>query len=136
MKRALQILAAALTALLPATARAGTPEDSGYFISAWRTDDGLPPLVSPLLIEAPEGFLWMEAEAGPVRFDGDRFTVFPAASPGWPQGTRIARAFADGTQGLWITLRDRSLWRERGGHWTPFPALPDNEIITMFGPRR
>ncbi len=135
MTRLIHILA---LALLTATGRAAgaAQEGSGYLISAWRTDDGLPPLVSPVLIEAPEGYLWMEAESGPVRFDGERFTVFPARDLGWPRDTGIRRTFADGTQGIWLTLKDRSLWRERGGKWSAFGTLPGGEIITMMQPAK
>ncbi|HEX2750199.1 MAG TPA: hypothetical protein VHM91_19485, partial [Verrucomicrobiales bacterium] len=115
---------------------AGAAEDGGYLISAWRMDDGLPPLVSPVLTEAPEGYLWTRAEAGPVRFDGIRFTVFSSSLTGWPQGIKISKLTADTHQGLWVVLRDRSLWRERGGIWTRYAAMSDTEHIVSMVPAR
>ena len=123
--------------LLPdAAAATETTDESEYFLRVWRTDDGLPPLVTPTLIESPEGYLWMESAAGLVRFDGERFVTFDASAIGWPAGTRAARTFADGRQGLWVVLSDASVWRERGGKWAQWVVLPKGESAHIIHPIR
>jgi signal transduction histidine kinase/ligand-binding sensor domain-containing protein len=120
-------------------APAATPptEESAYFIRVWRADDGLPPLLPatrPTLVEAPEGYLWMEAKAGPVRFDGERVTVFSAAKLGWPEGATITTALPDKIQGLWVILSDRSVWRERAGQWQRWVEFKGEEIPEFIQP--
>jgi signal transduction histidine kinase/ligand-binding sensor domain-containing protein len=116
-------------------AEEASPEN-GYFLRVWRIDDGLPALTTPTLIEAPEGYLWMETRRGLVRFDGVEMTTFTFAELGWPEGTTLDQTIADPVQGLWVTLSDRALWRERGGHWTQWGKFADpKEGAMLLQPR-
>jgi len=110
------------------------PEESAYFIRVWRTDDGLPPLISELLVEAPEGYLWVEAKEGPVRFDGEHVTPYSSAALGWPTDTRISSALGDGVQGIWVLLGDHSIWRERGGEWRRWAEFGREETPKLLQP--
>lgn len=110
------------------------PDESAYFIRVWRADDGLPPLTTELLVEAPEGYLWMEAKSGPVRFDGERVTPFSTTAIGWPAGATIASVIPDGVQGIWVTLSDHSVWRERGGAWQRWAAFENKETPQLLQP--
>lgn len=132
----LPLLVAAFWLLARAAFAAEPPAESDYFLRVWRIDDGLPPLTTATLIEAPEGYLWMEAALGLVRFDGEHFTMFPAAALGWPMGAKVAKIFADGTQGLWVTLSNGSLWRERGGRWVRWAEASGDERISVMHPAR
>jgi two-component sensor histidine kinase len=108
--------------------------ESTYFIRAWRIDDGLPPLTTDTLLQAPEGYLWMECKDGMVRFDGVHAKTFSRAEMGWPEGPRLRAAIPDAVQGLWVTLGNGALWRERGGKWTFWGTIPEYDPEVLLQP--
>ncbi len=101
----LLVASAALAATLPP---ASSLEELGYSRKVWQSDDGLPEDLVQSLAQTPDGYLWIGASGGLVRFDGVRFTVFnPVNEP----------AFHDDSVFCLLAAKDGSLWigTEGGG---------------------
>src|SRR5579862_8081117 len=61
-----------------AGARALDPHQSlrHYGYQSWQTNDGLPQNTVHAVLQTRDGYLWLATEAGLVRFDSVKFTVF------------------------------------------------------------
>src|SRR6185436_14439807 len=59
-----------------APAPRGALREPGFDLRTWRSEDGLPSDAVNALAQTPDGYLWIGTNAGLVRFDGVRFTVF------------------------------------------------------------
>ncbi len=47
-----------------------------YTVRQWTVQDGLPPNAIRQIVPTSDGYLWLRTSAGPVRFDGRRFSVY------------------------------------------------------------
>ena len=75
---------------------------TGYSLTSWTDGDGAPLGTVYAMAQDPDGYLWIGADAGLLRFDGSRFTrwepVNGAALPGVP----ISALCLSRDGGLWI----------------------------------
>ncbi len=72
-----------------------------YAIDVWQVEQGLPDSTVTAIAQTADGYLWLGTFNGLVRFDGVRFKVFDARTPGL-EGEEILRLCGDGTGGMWI----------------------------------
>jgi signal transduction histidine kinase/ligand-binding sensor domain-containing protein len=88
---------------------------SQYIRDRWGAEQGFPGGAVYAIAEARDGYLWIGAEKGLVRFDGLNFRLFDhATSPALPAGPVLNLGVsADGD--LWIRMQSPSLLRYRGG---------------------
>jgi ligand-binding sensor domain-containing protein len=78
------------------------PQISGYVHRAWTVEQGLPQNLVGVLHASRDGYLWIGASNGIVRFDGLSFTVFDLTNTPALTSNRIG-TFHEGTDGtLWI----------------------------------
>src|SRR5579872_3567604 len=103
--RALRALAvSALLAVLAIPAAATDLHNvlADYSITSWSKKDGLPPGTIWALAQDDDGYLWIGADFGLVRFDGVRFVPWDAIGhaplPKFP--VQALRASRDGS--LWV----------------------------------
>ena len=88
--------------------------------SAWLMEDGLPQNSVRAIAQTADGYLWLATQAGIVRFDGVRFTVF---------NTSNTPALTSSNVLTLLSARDGSLWiggyggqaevRRRPAAWSP-----------------
>ncbi|MBI2838944.1 MAG: hypothetical protein HYX75_11545 [Acidobacteria bacterium] len=73
-----------------------------YLHDTWSTEDGLPVSTVLAVIQAPDRYLWAATEAGIVRFDGLRFTLYDRSSTP-PLPGNDATSLAAGRRGsIWV----------------------------------
>ncbi|MDA7867000.1 histidine kinase [Verrucomicrobia bacterium] len=61
--------------------------EGGYIADHWNVDDGIPGTQVLSISQSTDGYIWLGTYYGLARFDGQRFTVFDANTPGFPSGT-------------------------------------------------
>ncbi|ADV80952.1 integral membrane sensor signal transduction histidine kinase [Terriglobus saanensis SP1PR4] len=87
-------------AVCPASSTPRTITDVSHF--SWTAKDGAPPEVDSLA-QTKDGYLWIGTSLGLYRFDGVRFTPYPASAANPSLPSRAISAIAAGDQGgLWI----------------------------------
>lgn len=124
------LLAGLMAAYLPSTAQALDPNRrmSQYVRDAWGAEQGFPGGTVNAIAETDDGYLWIGAEQGLVRFDGLSFRLFNhtnlAALPAGP----ILGLTADAEGNLWIRPQSPGLVRYRAGIFHDVsPDLPRAE---------
>ena len=60
--------------------------EGGYIADHWNVDDGIPGSQILSIAQSTDGYIWLGTYYGLARFDGQRFTVFDANTPGFPAG--------------------------------------------------
>src|SRR5690349_3334329 len=77
---ALGLVISALAA--PRTAQALDPHRAitQYVQDKWDTRDGLPRNYVKAILQTRDGYLWIGTQAGLVRFDGARFTIYTSTN--------------------------------------------------------
>ncbi len=93
-------LAGLLAGLMPAAAIAAQP--TAWLCRTWQSDEGLPGNRVAGVVQTPDGFLWVAAQNGLVRFDGVRFTDVQGVDSLVGPGGRILRMLADRRGRLWL----------------------------------
>lgn len=91
-----------LVLLAPAATRAADLRNvlNGYSLTTWGTNDGLPSSEVLAIAQDVDGFLWLGTDAGLVRFDGTRFTLWEGVPP-----QRSVRALLVAERGdMWVGL--------------------------------
>jgi signal transduction histidine kinase len=91
----------AFAADVPATA-------PGYAVTTWAQKDGVPPGTIWSLAQDRDGYIWIGADAGLLRFDGVRIQPWSElGAPPLPRSTvRVVRPSRSG--GLWLAYADRA----------------------------
>src|SRR6185437_1009667 len=102
-----------------------------YIVTRWSSRDSFPGGAISAIAQTPDGFLWIGAENGLVRFDGIGFRLIDHAnSPSLPPGPVLGLAVD--TEGvLWVRMRSPYLMRYRGGS---FEQMYPAEIPPPFTP--
>jgi ligand-binding sensor domain-containing protein len=91
------------------------PPESNFLWAVYGANAGLPQPIEAVA-QTQDGYLWLGTQAGVVRFDGVRFTVYRAAdNPGLPFNA-VQSLLGDSTGALWIGT-DRGLARYRAGRF-------------------
>jgi len=119
------LLAALMPACLVVTSQALDPNKalSQYIHDQWGAGQGFPGGAVYTIAQTPDGYLWIGAEKGLVRFDGLNFRLFNHANtPAFPAGPVLGLT-ADPEGNLWIRLQSPGLLLYRDGTFRN--ALPD-----------
>ena len=95
-----------------------------YVHEVWQQEDGLPEDDVTTITQTRDGYIWLGTEAGLVRFDGNRFTVFDQSNT--PELTSgFIHKLHEGRDGsLWIGTDAGGIYRLQNGKFTAYPT-PD-----------
>ena len=127
------LVAAAVAAMLVPAAHALNPSRliQQYLRDRWADDQGYTGGAVNALAQTPDGYLWIGAEKGLVRFDGSSFEIFNHANiAALPDGPVLDLA-TDAGGSLWIRMQSRQLVRYRRGR---FEAVPQPAEVTAMAP--
>jgi len=83
------------------------------------------------VLQTSDGFMWFGGYNGLFRFDGARFTIWNAVTPGGFGSSNIRALYEDADRVLWIGTNDRGLVAFQNGTFTIFDrtkGLPSNTI--------
>jgi signal transduction histidine kinase/ligand-binding sensor domain-containing protein len=99
---------------------------SQYIRDRWEKSNGF--VAGPVyaITQTRDGYLWIAAEKGVVRFDGLRFRLFQPLQPTATTDTAALNVLPDPDGGLWTGLRRASLMRLRNGAFEN--ALDNSEM--------
>lgn len=77
---------------------------SDWFVRSWQTQDGLPDNSISGIAQAPDGYLWLGTNGGPMRFNGNLFHPL-GLQPGEGLPSRQVRTMLmDGSGRLWLGM--------------------------------
>jgi signal transduction histidine kinase/ligand-binding sensor domain-containing protein/CheY-like chemotaxis protein len=116
--------------------RAAPGVEQSFLLRVWETADGLMPTTVRSIAQARDGYVWMAAQDGFVRFDGARAVLYSGKNvPGLPTVPKGSQVFADASGLLWAATTDGRLfsfdqvfWREyRKAHG--WPGLVVDSIV-------
>jgi ligand-binding sensor domain-containing protein/signal transduction histidine kinase len=88
---------------------------SQYIRDKWGVDQGFPGGPVYAITQTPDGYLWIGAEQGLVRFDGISFQLVQSADPSMPGFGPVLGLAVDAEGYLWVRLEDARLLRYRDG---------------------
>jgi signal transduction histidine kinase/ligand-binding sensor domain-containing protein len=126
-----------ITALWPSgSARAADPERalSQYIRDRWQQSSGFAGGQVYAITQTRDGYLWIAAEKGLVRFDGVRFRLFQPLEPTASTDSAALSVVPDAAGGLWTWLRRNALMRFRNDAFEnalKIPGPPEPRIGTM-----
>src|SRR5271168_801692 len=88
---------------------------SQYVRDRWNANNGFPkgPIYS--IAQTRDGYLWIGAENGLVRFDGTSFRLMQSSGPNIPAVSHVLGLLADNDGSLWVRMRRPTLLRYREG---------------------
>jgi signal transduction histidine kinase/ligand-binding sensor domain-containing protein/CheY-like chemotaxis protein len=112
----------ALASLWGGEARALDPAKAltQFTHSAWLMEDGLPQNSIRAIAQTTDGYLWLATQAGVVRFDGVRFTVFNTANTPALANSNVIALLAARDGSLWIGTYGGGLTRLKDGTFTTY----------------
>jgi signal transduction histidine kinase/ligand-binding sensor domain-containing protein len=106
---------------------------SQYIITRWNSRDSFPGGAINAIAQTPDGYLWIGAENGLVRFDGVSFRLIDHTnSPTLPLG-QVLGLMVDSEGVLWVRMQSPYLMRYRGGS---FEQMYPAELPPPFSPAR
>jgi signal transduction histidine kinase/ligand-binding sensor domain-containing protein len=117
------ILRLTLCTLLGGVAAAAPPDhgSSEYIHDVWDARRGFPGGAIHSIAGTPDGYLWIGAERGLVRFDGMNFVLFDRnGTPALPQSPMVQLAVSSGGD-LWIRTQEFNPIRLHGGKFETVP---------------
>ena len=88
---------------------------SQYIRNEWQSDKGFPGGQVFAIAQTADGYLWIGAEKGLVRFDGLRFQLFEPRGSAVNSGPTVLGVAAAPDGSLWARLRGAGLMRYRAG---------------------
>lgn len=91
-----------------------------YVQSTWDSRQGLPRNYVTGVVQTPDGYLWLGTQAGLVRFDGVRFTVYDDSNTPALRTHSIRVLRADPKGVLWIGTDGGGVVRVADGQFTRF----------------
>ncbi len=99
----------------------------GYSIQTFQAEQGLSQNNINAILQSRDGYLWLGAYGGLIRFDGVRFTAFDTANTPQLQNSRIT-ALSEGEDGtIWIGHETGDVTRLRAGRFEPV-AIPGQAL--------
>ena len=111
-----------------------------YIVTRWGSRDLFPGGAVNAIVQTPDGFLWIGAENGLVRFDGVSFRLIDHTnSPSMPPG-HVLGLVVDAEGVLWVRMQSPYLMRYRGGSFeqmypvqlpSPFSAARERGATAM-----
>ncbi|HEU5077970.1 MAG TPA: two-component regulator propeller domain-containing protein [Opitutaceae bacterium] len=120
--KSIYLRAAFIFAAAAAPATAGTQlTESGYAITIWQTEDGLPQNSVTSIAQTRDGYIWIGTYGGLARFDGVRFKTFDNSETPQLQDNRIVSLHLDGQDQLWIGHDSGRLTRYAKGEFSSVP---------------
>ena len=131
------MLAIAVTPMLATPAAALDPDRAlaQYLRDAWGREQGFPGGPVYGLAQTSDGYLWIAAEKGLVRFDGIRFRLFEPSGSTSAMGPTVLGVAAASDGSLWARLRGPALVRLRDGAFEdilPTVGLPGSIVTAML----
>src|SRR5262249_2501765 len=113
--RLIPLLLSILLFLHPSYAVSSDDQVPPYTRDIWAAEHGFPGTTVNAIAQTGDGYLWIGAENGLVRFDGLNFRLFNHANtPGLPPSPVLGLA-ADSEGDLWVRTQDPGLIRYREG---------------------
>jgi signal transduction histidine kinase/ligand-binding sensor domain-containing protein len=111
-----------------------TLDVSQYAHTAWKVSDGFFKGIVFAIAQTPDGYIWVGADSGLLRFDGVRSTSWqPPAGTALPSSD-IRRLIASRDGRLWIgTTRGLASWKD--GRLTHHPELDGQSVEALFEDR-
>ena len=100
-----------------------------YFHDRWTDEQGYPGGAVNAFAETPDGYLWLGAERGLVRFDGLTFRIFNHANTDPFPASPVLGLATDRDGSLWVLLQSRELLRYRRGVFEPVVGETDVTAI-------
>ena len=115
IRRALLVCACVLNCSGSLSALDPNRQIEQYRLTRWNAGDSFPGGGVNAIAQTNDGYLWIGAENGLVRFDGSRFSLFDHANtPSLPTG-HILGLLVDSEGVLWVRMESPYLLRYRGG---------------------
>lgn len=107
---------------------------SQYIRNQWSGENGFPGGPVYAITQTTDGYLWIGAEKGLVRFDGLNFVLFDRASPSSQLMAPVYGLAADSEGDLWIRLPGRRVLRRRNGKFEDMQTEdgPSSDGITAM----
>ena len=99
-----------------------------YIHDRWESDKGFPGGAVHAITQSSDGYLWIAADKGLVRFDGLAFRLFQPRGLTSGQDPTVLALASDVDGGVWAELRNAMLMRYRNG----FEDLPST--LGALGP--
>lgn len=126
----------AATLLCVATAWALDPHQSlrRYGYQSWQTDSGLPQNTVHSVVQTSDGYQWFATEAGLVRFDSVKFTVFTRKNTPQLAGDLVYSLMEDTSGTLWIGTSN-GITSYRAGVFRAFPDTSGSTVWSLFQDR-
>lgn len=108
-------------------------EVSQYVITHWSPKQLFPAGAVNAIAQTPDGYLWLGAEGGLLRFDGAAFKIFEHANtPRFPRG-HVVGLVVDLHGSLWVRMKAPYLMRYRAGEFEQaYAADSDTPGITAI----
>ncbi len=91
-----------------------------YGQRSWRIEDGLPDNTIRSITQTTDGYLWLAANSGLVRFDGVSFKVFNMENVPGMINENVYTLCAARDGGLWVGLQAGGLLHYRNHHFTTY----------------
>jgi ligand-binding sensor domain-containing protein/signal transduction histidine kinase len=107
---------------------------SQYIRDEWGAEQGFPGGPVHAIAQTPDGYLWIGAEKGLVRFDGLGFRLFQQFDTSTLPGGAVIGLAVDAEGDLWIRLQGPRLLSYRGGTFRnvlPNPKLVESDVTAM-----
>jgi signal transduction histidine kinase/ligand-binding sensor domain-containing protein len=108
-----------------------------YLHDRWESDRGFPGGAVHAITQSADGYLWIAADKGLVRFDGLVFQLIHRPSPTREPDPAVLALAPDRSGGLWLQLRSAMLARYHGGQFDarlPSPLNGSTPTVTALAP--
>ena len=105
-----------------------------YVHDHWGPERGFPGGPISAITQSSDGYLWIGAEAGLIRFDGVTFTVVRDQGPNAFVMDHVLGLSADRDGSLWVQLSEPTLLRYREGTFSavrPNPGREDSRVTAI-----
>ena len=118
--------AVAVWSAVPALAIDPSRSMDQYLHDRWESDRGFPGGAVHGITQSADGYLWIAADKGLVRFDGLVFQLVDRPGTTREQDQAVLAALPDADGALWLQLRSAMLARYRDGQFEePLPSALD-----------